>query len=80
MTTQNDKILSPFPVQHEVVSAEYAFLNSSVQRDSTVYDILRVQLNRHLPRLIPQIAAVLATSIDRTFGVDTEWSECGMAP
>lgn len=75
MTTQSDKILSPIPVQHEVVGAEYAFLNSSVQKDSTVYDILRVQLNRRLPRMIPRIRDELTTSIDRTFGLDTEWSE-----
>ncbi|KAF5565586.1 cytochrome P450 monooxygenase [Fusarium napiforme] len=68
MTTQNDKILSPIPVQHDVVGAEYAFLNSSVQPDSAVYDILRAQLNRRLPRLIPKIAEELALSIDGTFG------------
>ncbi|KAF5581509.1 cytochrome P450 monooxygenase [Fusarium pseudoanthophilum] len=61
MTTQNDKILSPIPVQHEVVGAEYAFLNSSVQKDSAV--------------LIPKIAEELAPSIDRTFRLDTEWRE-----
>lgn len=75
MTTQSDKILSPIPVQHEVVGAKYAFLNSSVQKDSTVYDILRVQLNRHLPRMIPRIRDELTNSIDRTFGLDTDWSE-----
>ncbi|KAF5649826.1 P450 monooxygenase [Fusarium tjaetaba] len=73
MTTQNDKILSPIPVQHEVVGAKYAFLNSSVQKDFAVYDILRAQLNRHLPRLIPKIAEELAASIDGTFGLNTEW-------
>ncbi|KAG5791806.1 hypothetical protein H9Q69_009143 [Fusarium xylarioides] len=36
MTTQNDKIFSPIPVQHEVVGAQYAFLNSSVQKHSAV--------------------------------------------
>ncbi|KAF4950098.1 hypothetical protein FGADI_8437 [Fusarium gaditjirri] len=75
MTTQNDKILSPIPVQHEVVGAEYAFLNSAIRKDFAVYDILRVQLNRHLPRLIPRIAEELASSIDGTFGMDTEWNE-----
>ncbi|KAF5653997.1 cytochrome P450 monooxygenase [Fusarium sp. NRRL 25303] len=75
MTKQSDKILSPIPVQYEVVGAEYAFLNSSVQKDSAVYDILRVQLNRNLPRLIPRISEELTTSIDRTFGLDPEWGE-----
>jgi hypothetical protein len=75
MTTQSDKILSPIPVQHEVVGAEYAFLNSAVQKDFAVYDVLRVQLNRHLPRLVPKIAEELAYSIDETFGSDSKWRE-----
>ncbi|KAM0417259.1 hypothetical protein ACHAPT_012770 [Fusarium lateritium] len=74
-TSQPDKVLSPTPVQHEIVAAKYAFLNSSVGKDFAVYDVLRVQMNRHLPKLIPQIMEELASQIDETFGLDTEWKE-----
>ncbi|KAF4345320.1 hypothetical protein FBEOM_724 [Fusarium beomiforme] len=65
----------PIPVQHEVVGAEYAFLNSSVKEDFVVYDILRVHLNRNLPTMIPRSADGLAHSIDDALGSDTEWRE-----
>ncbi|RSL68712.1 hypothetical protein CEP54_002755 [Fusarium duplospermum] len=75
-TSQPDKILSPTPVQHEIVAAKYAFLNSSVEKDfAVIYDVLRVQMNRCLPKLIPQIMDELASRIDETFGMDTEWKE-----
>lgn len=32
-------------------------------------------MNRHLPKLIPQIMKELASQIDETFGLDTEWKE-----
>jgi hypothetical protein len=78
MTTQSDKVLSPTPVQHEIVAAEYAFLNSSVKKESAVYDVLRVQMNRHVSDLIPKLAEELTTSIDQSFGADTEWKDVQM--
>ncbi|RGP62929.1 cytochrome p450 [Fusarium sporotrichioides] len=78
MTTQSDKVLSPTPVQHEIVAAEYAFLNSSVKKESAVYDVLRVQMNRHVSTLIPKLGEELTSAIDQTFGYDTEWKEVQM--
>ncbi|KAF4453916.1 Cytochrome P450 [Fusarium austroafricanum] len=80
MASQNDRILSPTPVQHEIVGAKYAFLDSSVEKDFAVNDILRVHLNRRLPRLVPKIMEELSTSIGDTFGLDTEWKEVQVIP
>ncbi|KAI8725585.1 hypothetical protein NCS52_00130000 [Fusarium sp. LHS14.1] len=74
-TSQPDKVMSPTPIQHEIVAAKYAFLNSSVGKDFAVYDVLRVQMSRYLPKLIPQIMEELASQIDETFGLNTEWKE-----
>lgn len=75
MTTQSSKVLSPTPVQLELVAAEYAFLNSFAEKESVVVDVLRVQMNRHVPALIPRLAEELTASIDETFGSDCEWKE-----
>ncbi|KAL2683077.1 hypothetical protein Neosp_007540 [[Neocosmospora] mangrovei] len=75
ITSQSDNFLSPTPVQHEIIGIKYAFLNSSIEKDFVAYNILRVKLNRHLPKMVPKIMEELATSIDETFGSDTEWKE-----
>ncbi|KAJ4312888.1 hypothetical protein N0V84_009697 [Fusarium piperis] len=74
-TSQSEKVLSPTPIQHEIVAAQYAFLNSDVGKDFAVYDILRVKMNRQLPKLIPQIMEELGSRIDDIFGLDTDWKE-----
>lgn len=75
MTSQSGKVLSPTPVQMELVAAEHAFLNSFDQKESVVYDVLRVQMNRRLPALIPGLAEELKASIDNEFGSNAEWKE-----
>ncbi|KAJ3544367.1 hypothetical protein NM208_g3089 [Fusarium decemcellulare] len=75
ITSQSNNLLSPTPVQHEIIGIKYAFLNSSIEKDFVAYDILRVKLNRHLPKMVPKIMEELATSIDETFGSDTQWKE-----
>ncbi|KAI6753944.1 hypothetical protein HG530_013120 [Fusarium avenaceum] len=71
----SDKVLSPTPVQHEIIGIKYAFLNSSIEKDFVAYDILRVKLNRHLPGMVPMLMDELASSVNETFGSDTEWKE-----
>ncbi|KAF5021908.1 hypothetical protein F66182_6056 [Fusarium sp. NRRL 66182] len=78
ITAQSEKALSPNPIQHELIGIKYAFLNSSLQHDSAAYDVLRVQMNRQLPSLIPGIMEEIASGIDKTFGLSTEWNEVQM--
>lgn len=75
MTSQSGKVLNPTPVQMELVAAEHAFLNSFDQKESVVYDVLRVQMNRRLPALIPGLAEQLKGSIDKEFGLNEDWKE-----
>jgi cytochrome P450 len=80
MTTQSDSVLSPTPIQHELVAAKYAFFDSSVQKETAVYDVLRVQMNRHVSSLIPRLGEELKSTISQTFGRDTEWKEVQIFP
>ncbi|KAJ4116141.1 hypothetical protein NW768_011113 [Fusarium equiseti] len=73
MTSQSGKVLSPTPVQMELVAAEHAFMNSFDQKESVVYDVLRVQMNRRFPALIPVLSEELFASIDKEFGDDRVW-------
>ncbi|KAL6918744.1 hypothetical protein FSST1_002770 [Fusarium sambucinum] len=80
MTTQSDNVLDPTPIQHELVAAKYAFFSSSVGKETAVYDVLRVQMNRHVPSLIPKLGEELRSSIDQIFGCDTQWKEVQIFP
>lgn len=75
MTTQSEKLLSPTPVQYEVVGVKYAFINPSVHGDFAVYNVLRANMNRNLPKLVPEIVEELISRIDSYFGMGTEWKE-----
>ncbi|KAM0213586.1 hypothetical protein ACHAQD_009239 [Fusarium lateritium] len=75
ITSQSDKFLSSTPVQQEIIGIKNAFLNSSIEKDFVAYDILRVKLNRHFPAMVPMLMDELASSVNDTFGSDTEWKE-----
>lgn len=75
ITSQSDKVLSPTPVQHEIIGIKYAFLESSIEKDFVAYDIFRVKLNRHLPGMVPMLMDELASSVNEVFGSDTGWKE-----
>ena len=72
MTIQGDNWLSPTPVQNGLVGVKYACLNPSVLGDSTVYNVLRIDLSRNLPTLVPVITEELSSRIDETFGLEDE--------
>jgi hypothetical protein len=75
MISQDEGQLSPTPVQYEVVAVKYAFVNKEVHGDTAVYQVLRTNMNRQLPKLIPEIMKELATRIDEQFGTSGEWRE-----
>ena len=75
MIGQDDGLLSPTPVQYEVVGVKYAFVNPSVHGDFAVYNVLRANMNKQLPKMIPTIMKELALRIDETFGLDDRWRE-----
>lgn len=80
MISQGDAILSPLPVQDEIVGPKYVFLNTSVHGDYAVYKVLRANLNRQLPKLIPAIMEELAARVDQFWGMDTDWREVQSHP
>ncbi|RHZ54273.1 hypothetical protein CDV55_104799 [Aspergillus turcosus] len=80
MISQGDAILSPLPVQDEIVGPKYVFLNPSVHGDYAVYKVLRANLNRQLPKLIPAIMEELAARVDQFWGMDTDWREVQSHP
>ncbi|KAK3385128.1 cytochrome P450 [Podospora didyma] len=75
MISQDENVLSPTPVQYEVVGPKYAFWNSSVHGDMAVYKVLKKSMSRELPKMIPIIMDELVTRIDEAFGLGNEWRE-----
>jgi len=75
MISQDESQLSPAPIQMEIVGAKYGFGNPSVHGDFAVYSVLRANMNRQLPKLIPAVMDELSKRIDEHFGQNGEWQE-----
>ena len=75
MISQDDGLLSPTPVQYEITGVKYAFSNPNAHGDFAIYNVLRTNMNKQLPKMIPVIMEELASRIDQIFGLDNEWRE-----
>lgn len=75
MISQAEASLSPTPLQFEITGAKYGFLDTSIEGDFAVYNVLRASLNKYLPRLVPIIMEELPKRIDENWGLDPNWRE-----